>query len=313
MEEFENKKEESITCLTVRQIAASVDAFTKNNNIYNTVLILYGAKYREEEKEKIKTILKKYSNLIKDEKKDLDLPTNFNFYNCYPTKQLIEAVKSMEFSFSNTRNILLNGEEGNGTTQLAIWFSEWYIKEYCKKEKYKDYIFYSYCTEQTSIYDLIGKQKPNDKLDLGKTLIQWEDGFLIKGIKKGGVVILDNIDKCPTTVLERLNSLFDKKYDDSSDSNQNNNNEKINKEKFIVNENPEKKEIDIDSNFRLICICNIERKKNLSPAFMDRLDNIVLENQIKDLNENEYKDLIKCLLKPIKKNENEAADNCANE
>jgi len=313
MEEFENQKEESITCITVRQIAASVDAFTKNNNIYNTVMILYGAKYKHEEREKIRIILRKYPSLIEDYKLDLSLPINFLTPNCYPTTQLIEAVKSMQFSFSNSRNVLLTGEEGNGTTQLAFWFSEWYLRECCNKENEKKFIFYSFCTEQTSIYDLIGKQKPNEKSGLGKALIQWEDGFLLKGIEKGGVVILDNVDKCPSTVLERLNSLLDKKYDNLN-SNQNKNNSKNIKDQFIVNENPEKKEIDIDPNFRLICICNIDRKKNLSPAFMNRLDNIVLENQLNDLKkkENEYKELIKCLLKKknikITKNENNQID-----
>ena len=249
MEDFENKKEEVVTCLTIRQISAWVYAFSKGNNIYDTIKIIYGAKYCQNEKEEIEKILSKYSNLIKDKRIDLNLPNGFLFSNCYPTKQLTEAVKSMHFSFTNSRHVLLTGEEGNGTTQLAIWFSEWYIKKYCDKEKenISDYIYYSYCTEQTSIYDLIGKQKPTNESGIGKTLIRWEDGFLVKGLLNGGVVILDNIDKCPATVLERLNSLLDKKYDNC-------NKQGKMKEQFIVNEKPKNNSIDIDENFRLICI-----------------------------------------------------------
>ena len=314
MEEYENQKEEITICFTVRQIAASVYAFSENNNIYNTIMILYGAKYKNKEREEIKKILNNFPNLIKDYKEDLTLPKGFLHDSCYENKQLTQAVKSMEFSFNNFRNILLMGDEGDGITQLSLWFSEWYIREKCKEENVHDLIFYSYCTEQTSIYDLIGKQRPTNESGLGKSLIQWQDGFLIKGIEKGGVVILDNIDHCPSTVLERLNSLLDKKYDTLNKQNINKK-ESISKEKFIVNENPSKNEIDINPNFRLICICNIDKKKNLSPAFVDRLDSIVLENQIKDLNEIEYKKLIKCLLKQkkIKSNDNEKILNQDNE
>ena len=42
-------------------------------------------------------------------------------------------------------------------------------------------------------------------------------------------------------------------------------------------------------------ICNTDKKKNLSPSFIDRLDTIVLEYQIKDINDIEFKDLIKSL------------------
>ena len=298
MEEYENRKEEITTCLTVRQIAASVYAFSEKNNIYNTIMILYGAKYKNEEREEIKKIINqpKYKNLTKDYSENLNLPKGFLNPNIFNNKRLAETVKSMEFSFNNSRNVLLIGDEGDGTTQLALWFSEWYIREKIKEKDIKDFIFYSYCTEQTSIYDLIGKQRPTNESGLGKPLIQWQNGFLIKGIEKGGVIILDNIDQCPSTVLERLNSLLDKRYDTLNRRKEKRDN--FPQEKFIVNENPSKSEININPNFRLICICNTDKKKNLSPSFIDRLDTIFLENQIKDINDSEFKDLIKCLLNP---------------
>ena len=52
MEDFENKKEEVVTCLTIRQISACVYAFSKGNNIYDTIKIIYGANIAKMKKKK---------------------------------------------------------------------------------------------------------------------------------------------------------------------------------------------------------------------------------------------------------------------
>ena len=49
------------------------------------------------------------------------------------------------------------------------------------------------------------------------------------------------------TVTERLNGLFDQKYDDTE------------KTKFDVPENPQKPEIIINKNFRLVCTSDINK------------------------------------------------------
>ena len=57
------------------------------------------------------------------------------------------------------------------------------------------------------------------------------NGFLSTSIENGGVVILDVLHQASRTVNERLNGLFDQKYDDTE------------KTKFDVPENPQKPEI----------------------------------------------------------------------
>ena len=185
---------------------------------------------------------------------------------------LLKAIKYIKFSLDNNRHIIISGNEGSGKTQLALWFAEWYIKE---KKLDKSNIFYCLCTEELKCSDLIGKYCPTNKNEPGKELIEWNSGFLLKAIENGGIVILDDIDQSSSTVSERLNSLLDKKYD-------------IN-EYFNVPENPKKSEIIINSNFRLICIADINRINEMSPAFVNRFDVIVLEDQLKAINEEKKK------------------------
>ena len=103
-------------------------------------------------------------------------------------------------------------------------------------------------------------------------------------IENGGVVVLDALDQASATVTERLNGLLDQKYDDTE------------KAKFDVPENPQKPEIIIHKNFRLVCTTDINKINQMSPAFVNRFDVIVLEDQIESLNEEDKKELIKFLL-----------------
>ena len=80
-------------------------------------------------------------------------------------------------------------------------------------------------------------------------------------------------------MVERLNGLFDKK-----------NNE--NEEYFDLPENIEELKIPIHKNFRMICTCNVNNIKDMSPSFVNRFDVIVLENQIEKLNDAQFSELI---------------------
>ena len=118
---------------------------------------------------------------------------------------------------------------------MVCW---WFGKE--KKIK-KSNIFYCLCTDKLKSPDLIGKQSLTNDTSPGKELIEWKNGFLSTAIENGEVVVLDALDKTSATVTERLNGLLEQKYDDT---------EKV---KFDVPENPQKPEIIIHQNFRLVC------------------------------------------------------------
>ena len=270
---------DDVQCFTVREIAASVKAFSEGTNIYDTVMTIYGARYQKSLKEKLEKLLKSYPSFAAIPPDELTIPSNFP--DCFRNKSLLEAIKSIKFSLDNNRHVIISGNEGSGKTQLALWFAEWYSKE---KDIKKSNIFYCLCTEELKCPDLIGRQSPTNSSDPGKELIEWKNGFLSRAIEDGGVVVLDALDQASATVTERLNGLLDQKYDDTE------------KAKFDVPENPQKPEIIIHKNFRLVCTTDIHKINQMSPAFVNRFDVIVLEDQLESINEDEKKELIKFLL-----------------
>ena len=153
-----------------------------------------------------------------------------------------------------------------------------------KKNIQKENIFYCLCTEELICQDLIGRQSPTNDKEPGKELIKWKNGFLSNAIENGGVVILDALDQASSTVTERLNGLLDQKYYDTE------------KAQFDIPENPQKPQIIIHQNFRLLCITDIQKINQMSPSFINRFDVIVLEDQLENLNEEKKKELIEFLL-----------------
>ena len=95
---------------------------------------------------------------------------------------------------------------------------------------------------------MIGSQKPANNSKGDQELIKWKSGFLTKAIKKGKCAVLDSLDEAPSIATERLNALFDQKYDGQ---------EKM----FEIPENPKKKQIKINKDFRLLCTCKIDKIK----------------------------------------------------
>ena len=254
-----------VQCFTIREIAASVKAFSKGENIYDTVMTIYGARYEKNLKEKLEHLLRSF-NSFKDIKSD-DLIIPKNFPPCFENKSLLQAIKSVKFSLENNRNVIISGKEGVGKTQLALWFAEWYTKE---KNINKKNIAYCLCTEELRCSDLIGRQNPTNKTEPGKDLIEWNNGYLTSTIENGGVVILDALDQAPTTVTERINSVLDKKYDEEDAI-------------FEVPENPQKNEIKINPNFRLICTTDINKISQMSPAFINRFDVGIVNTRMRKL------------------------------
>ncbi|KAK8878640.1 hypothetical protein M9Y10_005420 [Tritrichomonas musculus] len=275
-------------CFTIREIAATVHAFSEGKNVREAIMTIYGARYQKQMKNELIKTLNKYPELSIDEK-PFEIPEDFD--NCYINEALKETVKSAIFSLESGRNIIIAGKEGSGKTQVALWLSNHYnnamepkdkarlktksiISKFTKdkdedKDKDRDEHFYCICTEDTKVADLIGHQSPNSKAEAGDTIIVWIPGFLTKAIKGGRCCVLESIDEAPATVTERLNGLLDQKYDG--------------KERFFdIPENPNTNEnrILIRDTFRILATCDVDKIGMISPAFLNRFDVIVLEDQI---------------------------------
>ena len=259
------ERKNDILCFTIREIEATINAIEKGKNIKDAILCIYGSRYKSKEYETLKSILKKYPNLNTSGENTKILFDNKYLYITQPLHKLLQAV---ELSFDNNRHVMIIGDEGTGKSQIAKYIAE-YRDKFNNVEE--DGIYYCECTEELKCSDLIGNQYPSinsSSNDYSQQLMKWEDGFLTLAIMKGKCCILDNIEEAPTTITERLNGLLDKKLDEKK--------ELI----FEIPECPEKKEIEINDKFRLLCICNYNSISKMSPAFLNRFDIITLEDQL---------------------------------
>ena len=267
-----DKKNNDILCFTIREIEATINAISKGENIKDAILSIYGARYKTEEFEKLKLLLKDYPALNVDNKN-----TKFEFNNeyLYITPLLKNVLKAIKLSFDNYRHVMIVGDEGTGKTYLAKCIAEYRDKLNKNIEEVDEGIYYCECTEDLKCSDLIGNQYPSlnssENNSNSQSLMKWEDGFLTLAITKGKCCVLDNIEEAPATITERLNGLLDKKLEIEKDL------------IFEIPESPQKNEVKINKNFRLLCICNYNNISKMSPAFLNRFDIITLEDQIKPI------------------------------
>ena len=286
------ERKNDMLCFTIREIETTISAISKGKNIKEVILSIYGSRYKSKEYEKLKLMLNKYPNLNKNYSN-----TKFTFKNefLYITPPLENLIKSVKLSFENNRHIIIAGDEGTGKSQIAKYIATEYqnnLNNNIATNNKDEEFYYCECTEDLKCSDLIGNQYPSLNLANEETqqLMKWEDGFLTNAIIEGKCCILDDIEEAPSTVTERLNGLLDKKLD-------------IEKERiFEIPECPNRRQVKINKNFRLICICNYNNLSKMTPAFLNRFDIITLEDQIKSLyfktySEQHYYDLIEKLLK----------------
>ena len=294
-----------IQCITVREIAACVKAFSEHQNIYDTIMTIYGARYQKDMKNKLEDEFRKFSSFRNCRPGVFSYPKDFP--KCFQNESLSDALKSILFSFKNHRHVILTGSEGSGLTQIARWISHWYQQmNNNQQDKSTNKEYFCICTNETKCSDLIGKFKPSENLnakDNNNELIKWKNGSLTEAVINGFLIVLDNLDEAPATVLERLNGLLDQKFEDDNDEkeSEDDNDNENSKSKFVfeIPENPKQRKVPIHKNFRLLCICNIDNLNQLSPAFINRFDVVVLEDQIQD-NEKDLKSLISMLMKQEK-------------
>lgn len=129
-------------------------------------------------------------------------------------------------------------------------------------------------------YVLYKKENKTIKDEIIKDIqVEWKYGPVVEAMKNGDCLILDQVDIAPSTILERLNSLFDglgqKGY------------------KFPVQENLENPKVPVDPNFRIIATSSLEGLNNLSPAFLNRFTIIYVKEQLDSIGD-ELNQFIRC-------------------
>ena len=274
--------EDDVQCFTIREISKTVETISKdnekdNNNIYDIIFNIYGARYTKEKKNELLDVLsKKCTSLNNNSNKQKRLDEEFPF--CFVNNNLVFTINQCLFSLNNGRNIIISSKKGNGKSEVAKMVSKFY--DYKNKiEKKGEY--FCICTQKIEPSDIIGSQRPPDEIQKENKMLVWKPGFLTEGVKNGWSVILDNIEEASSIVSERLNGLLDINYREGNN-------------KFDIPENPNPKEnqIDIKPSFRLICTCDINQINKMSPSFVNRFDVIVLEDQLEEIKEKELIELI---------------------
>ena len=291
--------DDDVQCFTIRDILATIKLISEGKGNYESINAIYGARYPKEMKLKLQEVLKEFPNLSQSLKKSKPhLDENFPF--CYINESLVNTVNQCMFSLENGRNIIISGNKGNGKSFLAKNLSKFYNIEIFGHNLYNQ-DNYCICTNKIECSDLIGNQKPSNKIQEGQEMLVWKDGFLTEAIRNGSSIVLDNINEASSTVTERLNGLLDKTYEEKELY-------------FELPENPNEGKIKINENFRIICVCEYGKLKKMSPAFINRFDVIFLEEQIeKNISDEKLKQLISVILiseksKKVEKEEDKDED-----
>ena len=269
--EWSKSKENDFIFFTLRQIDFCIEAFSKGENMYDIIYNIYGKTH--DQQIKFEKMIEKY---FKKHQILMDLPIEFPV--CFKTPSILKAFQQVEFSFKNGSNVIITGKNGCGKTQFALWMAEYYNKKYVNDRYGKLDVDFMICTEETSCSDLIGKQILSKKKESGQSILEWNCGFLLNGIKEGKCIVFDSINEISSQITERANNLFDLN---------------LNSDKplyFEVPENPDKKEqnIEIKKTFRVIATCDEDKLNKMSPAFINRFKLIYFEEQLTNLNMNEF-------------------------
>ena len=293
--DWNKSKENDFICFTIRQINSCIQAYSKNESMYNIIYNIYGTTHNQ---------LKKFEATINNKfpKKEIILDFPNEFPNCFKTESIKKIYHQVEFAFNNRNHVIITGNRGCGKTQFALYMAEYYNKK-VNENFTKDNIDFMICTGETSCSDIIGKQILSRNEESGLTTIEWKYGFLLEGVREGKCLVLDNINEVPSQVKERCNNLFDLD---------------LNSEEtlyFEVPENPNKEEqkMEIKKSFRVIATCDEDQLNKMTPAFLNRFKIIYFEDQLKELKDLKLKEFIEYKIDELnKKREKETEENQVN-
>ena len=284
----QDERKEEIACFTIREIAATVKAYIDEGkkNPFQIIKVIYASRYQSDVKQKLLKFLGSFDSFKKDYEDNsgskYKIPKTMKGF--YENDILKDVLESSLFSLEKRRNIIIVGEFGIGKSHIAREIAKIFNSKNGKEES----SFYHFiCTEETKCSDLIGGQTPEGSE--GKNIyMEWKDGFLTKAIEKGEIVIMDNLQEANSTITERLNGLLDIKYDEGK--------KKGEAKKFDIPENPLKNSIEIHKDFRIIGICDNQSINQMSPAFLNRFDIIILENQLKNISNEALINLLQIII-----------------
>lgn len=103
----ETDSKEDIQCFTIREIESVIECLSNNEDPYNVIMTIYGGRFRQNKKDKLKLKLKseQYQTLKVLTENNEPLPDNFP--KCFINDALIQTVKSVLLALRNKRNVII--------------------------------------------------------------------------------------------------------------------------------------------------------------------------------------------------------------
>ncbi|OHT12744.1 hypothetical protein TRFO_17377 [Tritrichomonas foetus] len=257
-------KTNQIHVFTIREINGTIKSMMEGLSPFESILIHYGSRYDKDKLEEMKKDLislniQKVDSSSEEEEfqSKLFLP-DYDHSLFYSTKSIQRALLNSYHLLNTYHPVLFVGDDGCGKTSIARWLAQIY------SNKHKLFI----CNPEMSISDIIGRYMPV-KGATGESPILWINGPVVQSLENGDCLIMDQIDTAPSTILERLNALYDGIGSEDF--------------KFLVQENSEDAEILVHSDFRIIATASYKGLNDLSPAFLNRFTIIYIDDQFPEL------------------------------
>lgn len=272
--EMEKKSYKSFTIRDINSIIKSISKNENPNTVIDALMCFYGMRFEKEERKNFFDLLKNNNNLPQ-ETSVYKFPENI-YKNFFPSKSFEQVDKYAQIAFENGKHILFTGREGVGITSIAKLISNRYSRN---KNKGFTFVF----TEETTLGDLIGRFVPASSNNSENNVIKWENGPLTDAIINGYSGLFLNIDLVEPKIIERINCLLDEKEKEYDNT-------------FQITENPNLNKIAINTNFRFYCTCPFDKLDSISDAFLNRLTIIMIDDQLEEMNEDDYKKLVKVLM-----------------
>ena len=271
--------QQDIYAFTIREILTCIHFVTSSESYssLDSILCTYGARYPKERHSEMKRILEdQYPelcqiNTVSQSQSQTNSKGKGNIsleetiisspiFKCmYKTESFVNTLKYCLMALESHKHILLVGPPSVGKTHIARLIATYYNNE-------PPICFI--CTPETTSSDFIGRYIPVPKESTSTELITYKLSPLLESVLSGQVFILDNIASAPAKESERLNSLFDVKFESGHPS------------IFKVYENSSNPDIVVHERFRLIATCTEEElRKKISPALQNRFTIIYVNEQ----------------------------------
>eukprot|EP01059_Diplonema_ambulator_P013184 TRINITY_DN23706_c0_g1_i6.p1 TRINITY_DN23706_c0_g1~~TRINITY_DN23706_c0_g1_i6.p1 ORF type:complete len:3232 (+),score=913.77 TRINITY_DN23706_c0_g1_i6:398-9697(+) len=171
---------------------------------------------------------------------------------CIVTSRVYDLWKCLDVAAGCGRPVLVVGDVGCGKS-CAVKSFGWHLAGKMGSNGVIDV----HMTEDTDTGSLIGQYMPTK--DGEGSLVQWVDGPVVTAMRKGAVLLLDDLLSAPPVVVERLNSALEADPE------------------LLVSENNSDTHIKAGRGFQILATGDINAVRSMTPALANRFIVIVME------------------------------------